>query len=162
MFGIALYLVFLVTLSWLLGSSQANLPTDSNEEAKVYPEDVFQLIDRDRVTENPQFIYDPWTDDKLETYPNNKNHNFQIVEPPVLLLPPAPIASNISVFEHIKQQKYQEIKSLCSLLKEYGFIGKSQKISGKGATKKTLIQYIKTALENQNANALLAGYLKIS
>ena len=136
MFGIVLYLAFLVTLSWLLGSSQANKTTDSNEEAKVYPEDVFQLIDRERVPENTQFIYDPWTDDKLETSPNNKNHISQIVESPILLLPPAPIASNISVFEHIKQQKYQEIKSLCSLLKEYGFIGKSQKISGKGATKK--------------------------
>ena len=161
MFGIVLYLVFLVTLSWLLGSSQVNYPTDSNRETKVYPEDVFQLIDENRVTENPQFIYDPWTDDKLETNPINNNQRFQIVEQPILLLPPASLASDISIFEHVKQQKYQEIKSLCSLLKEYGFIGKSQKTSGKGATKKNLIQYIKTALENQNANALLAGYLKI-
>jgi hypothetical protein len=162
MLGIVLFVVLMVAYSQLFYCPQQSSCSDNIDHNTTFPEDIFQLLEDEQIPPELPSLYDPWTDESLEISTPSKSVPVNINNQPNLLLPPATQSAEISLVKIIQKQKYQNLKSACSLLKNYGFISKNQKLSGKGATKEKLIKYLQAAITNQHANALLAGYLKTS
>ena len=162
MLGIVLFLLLIVVYSYLFGCPQPKVCESQIDNDRVFPEDVFKLLENEPNEKSEIPIYDPWMDDNLGILSTSQKIQEPVKIQPIFLLPPAPQTDKLSLANLLENQKYQKIKSACSLLKKYGFIGKTQKLSGKGATKEKLIKYLQTAIQNQNANTLLAGYLKVS
>ena len=160
MFGILLFCILMLLFSWLFANPSSQEQLTAQATPQYFPEDVFTIIDEVKKNEEFTLLNDYLENFSVEEDISEENVVEPIVSETISCPLPTKKESDSSPLNYLKKQKMAEIRTACSVLKRYGFINKSQKLSGKGITKALLLNRIETALQQQKANNLLADYLQ--